>query len=329
MPVELITQQGTHLTAHGGVAARLIANNFNVNSLRVNGVLRFRDWILMDRTVIDVARQRLTLTQELVSRGLVFPVPGALGVTRIEWERMSDMGPAEVDMSGLTPGRNDGIEFDLQGMPLPIIHKDFHLNIRHLEASRRGGTPLDTAQAALSTRIVSETIEGIILNGYAITSAGTGPIYGLLNHPNRNTGSLTHDWSLDTTPGDEIVKDLIEMIGVMLGDNMFGPYGLLLPLSTMNRLSDDYKANSDRSILERLGAIPNVSFILPVAQLAAPNVVLFQLSSDVIDMIDGIQPTLVQWEAHGGMQFCFKVLAIMFPRVRSDYKGQSGIVHYS
>jgi hypothetical protein len=78
MPVELITQQGTHLTAHGGVAARLIANNFNVNSLRVNGVLRFRDWILMDRTVIDVARQRLTLTQELVSRGLVFPVPGAL-----------------------------------------------------------------------------------------------------------------------------------------------------------------------------------------------------------------------------------------------------------
>jgi hypothetical protein len=119
------------------------------------------------------------------------------------------------------------------------------------------------------------------------------------------------------------------MVGKAVADNMYGPYGLLVPQDVYTRLSSDYKANSDSTILQRILEIPNISFVQPTTNLTAPNVILFQLTKDVIDVIDGFAPMLVQWPSHGGMVFNFKVIAIQLPRVRNDVENQSGIVHYS
>ena len=52
---------------------------------------------------------------------------------------------------------------------------------------------------------------------------------------------------------------------------------------------------------------------------------VLQLTSDVIDEVIGMQPTVVQWETQGGMQLHFKVMSIMIPRVRWTQTLQSGI----
>lgn len=327
--LDVVTQSGKGggLIGSGIVAQHLMQSNFNVNALRTQDYLPKDAWTLLDNTVIDIARHELIAVGDLISRGLVYNVPNAMGVTRIEWERIGDMGPAELDMAGVTEGRNDTIEFDLTGMPLPIVHKEFWINIRKQAASERMGMPLDTTQAAICARKVSERIESMLFLGD--TSLGSNnTIYGYATAPNRITGSTTASWA--TASGSQILDDVIEMIGAARDDEMRGPFVFYVSYAAMSNLGNDYKSESDKTILQRILEVPGVADVK--ASFYVPNsdtVFAVQLTSDVVDIVDGIQPTVVQWDALGGFVQHFKVLAIMVPRVKSTYTQQSGIIHYT
>lgn len=317
---------GGKMKGGGSVAKTLLLNGFNVNALRTNDVLRKDEWKLYDTSVVSIAKDRLNGTGELIRRGLTYNLPNALGVTRLEWETDTDMTPAAVTMSGIQRSQDDKLEFSLTGMPIPIIHKDFTLNIRHLEASRRSGRPLDTTMVEKATRVVAEKIESMLWSGY--TGLGSNnTIYGLTTAAQRNTGSVTANWT--TATGAQIVADVLIMIGRLQADHMWGPYVLFVPIAAHTHMGDDYKAESDKSILTRVMEIAGIEAVIPTAGLTGTNIVLVQLTRDVIEIVNGIQPTLVEWETHGGMVLNFKVLAIMLPRVRNDSENQSGIAHYS
>lgn len=330
--VDTVTSGNGAFSGSGPVAMRLLQSGFDINALRLNadinaqGVLRKDEWIQFDNAILPVARQRLVAVGDLMSRGLSMPIPNALGTTRVEWERVSDMDPAVISMSGVTNGQNDRMTFDLQGIPLPIVHRDFFLNIRALEASRKNGQSLDTMQAQLASRLVSEKVEEIFFKGATIGS-GTNTIYGITTHPNRNTGTVTASWL--TASGDQIIADINLMIAAAIGKNMFGPYILYVPMLVDNKLDNDLKAASDKTIRSRILEIPSILAIKASPNLTASNIVLMQATNDVVDILDGIQPTAVMWESQGGFVLNFKVMAIVVPRIKSDFKSQCGIVHYS
>ncbi len=314
--------------AQGDVATRLLESGFNINALRNNGVLRKEEWLQFDQVVVDIARKNLVGVGELMSRGLRYDIPNGLGTTQLEWERQGDMTPADFSMSGVTEGELDRLVWDLVNMPLPIIHKDFRINIRNLESSRKLGQTLDVAQATVAARKVAEKTEDLLYNGDGITVGGSD-IPGLLTHADRNTGSVTANWDLTATSGANKLTDVIAMIASAQVDDMYGPYGIFIPNAAHINLMDDYKAESDKTQLQRLLEVKGLEFILPSKDVAAGAVVMVQLTSDVIDEVVGLQPTMVQWEVQGGMQINFKVMSIMIPRIRSTKTLQSGVVHYS
>jgi uncharacterized linocin/CFP29 family protein len=326
--VDTVTRtMGGNIKGGGSVAAKLLAHNFNVNALRTNDTLRKDEWKMYDKAVVEVARTRLVAVGDLIRAGLVMNLPNALGFTRVEWETATEMTPADITMSGISESQGDRVEFELTGIPVPIIHKDFNLNIRALTASRRTGQPLDTMQVERATRMVSEKIEQMLFLGY--TGLGSNnTIYGYTNATNRNTTTSTgsKDWDTDST-GEDMLVDTLAMIDKLVGDNMYGPYGLYVTNTAYVRMGADFKANSDKSILQRLLEIPNLRWIKPASFCPAKQQIMVQMTKDVVDMIDGIQPTLVEWDSHGGFVKHFKVLAIMLPRVRNDAELQSGIVH--
>lgn len=329
--IDTITSTGNGFSGSGPVASALLASGFNANSLRTNDVLRKDEWKLFDDKVVEVARQRLVGVGDLLSRGLRLPVANALGITRVEWETVTDMEDAEINMAGITEGEKDRVEFTLTGVPLPIIHKDFSINIRALEASRNLGQSLDTTQAALAARLVSERTEQMLFDGVAAIKMGGSTILGYKTATNRNTGSIT-DWSLSGTTGETILDEVLAIMLALQTDNMYGPYGLYVPIDYFNKLLDDFKANSDKSILTRLLETPDLEFIKISRNLpggGSGQVMMVQLTSDVVDMVDGMQPTMLQWESNGGMKINFKIMAIMVPRMKSDADSQSGIAHYS
>jgi hypothetical protein len=63
--------------------------------------------------------------------------------------------------------------------------------------------------------------------------------------------------------------------------------------------------------------------------MTAPEVLLVQLTSDVVDLPVGQDITTVEWDTKGGLQMHFKVMAAMAPRMKSDANGNTGIVHYT
>lgn len=338
---------GLLLNGGGFAAQRLMANNMDIRSLRTNDVLRKEEWIHYDQAVVDVARERLNGVADLQAAGLTFNLPNALGTTIVQWERQTDMQPATRSMEGLSRGMNDRVEFELINVPVYITHVDFFLSLRHLSASRKMGTPIDTTQAQVASRKVAESLEDALFNGSGIQVAQGGSLqtaYGYRTHPDRNAFLTVKDWSAAATTGEEVVNDLLVAMGVLDQNSMFGPYNLYVPTAVWNRLQGDFKSNSDRTTVERIQAISALNAIKPADLLPAKNAVLVQMTSDVVDLVDGQQPTTVQWETNGGFLINFKVMSILVPRVKStarkvsvttwsgaspttSVKNQSGIVH--
>ena len=325
--VDMITPGAHGLQGHGSTAVRLLNSGLKVSALRTCDVLRKEEWKLFDKAVVDVARPRLVGVGKLLALGLSMNLPNALGTTQLEWETQSDMSGAEVNMSGVTEGQSDRLVWSPVSMPIPIVHKDFNINIRALEASRTLGQPLDTVQAAVAGRKVAETVEAMLFNGVTSIVVGGSQVYGLTTAPNRNTGSVTASWV--TATGEQIVGDLQSMIDAANADHMYGPFGVFVPLAVMTNLTNDYKTTSDKTTLTRIMELPGIDFVMATPNLSGTNIVMFQLTPDVIDIIDGLQPTVLQWDSHGGMVINFKVMSILVPRIRETQTLQSGLVHFS
>lgn len=326
-----ITHISQFIQSSGGPGLKLMQNGFNPAVLRTNSVLRKEEWIHFDDALVPVARQRLVGVGDLIGAGLTLNLPNAMGTTIIQWEEVSDMDPAEVSMDGLAHGPHDRPEFDLASLPIFIAHKDFHINLRTLESSRKLGQPLDTTALEVSTRLVAELNENILFKGNALTFGGAS-VTGYTTAANRNTGSLTGDWALAAQTGEIIIKDILAMITAAHADNMYGPYRLYVPASYWVKLADDYKANSDRTILERIEAIPSITGVRPSDDLldgGTGEVVLVQFTKDVVDMVVGQQPTVVEWDTDGGFRMMFKVFSILVPRIKNDFNNRSGIAHFS
>ena len=54
--------------------------------------------------------------------------------------------------------------------------------------------------------------------------------------------------------------------------------------------------------------------------------ILVQMTPDVARAVNGMDITTIQWEKEGGLEVCFKVMAIQVPQLRADFYGNCGIL---
>lgn len=329
--IDLLTPRGDGVVnQHLSVGKKLLAANFNVNVLRTNVTLRREEWLEFDQVVVQLARDRLGIADDLISRGLTKVLKNAMGTTILTWETQSDMRPAEVTMDAITRTRMDRINYETASIPIPIIHHDFHLNARALAASRNLGESLDTSLATESTLQVVEQIEDMVINGVANFQFAGSQIYGYATHPNRNQVSLSVEWDGSGKTGGQIIDDVQAMRTAAHADRMFGPYMLYIPTAYGIILDNDYSdTKGSNTIRERILKLEGIQGIRTADKMTADNVLLVQMTSNVVDMVVGQQPAMLEWEEMGGLQMFFKVMAIMVPRIKVTQTNQSGIVHLS
>lgn len=332
--IDAIGVQNGATVANGNVAQRLLAANMDPAALRTGATLRKDEWINVDQTVVTVARERLNGVADLMNAGLRYNVNNALGTLVIQHELASEMTAAEVTMDGVTRSRNDRVTYSLVSTPLPIIHHDFQISARALAASRNTGQSLDTTQAAEASRQVSETLEGMLFNGLSSGDtlgfgSSSAQLFGYTNRTNRNTVTLATNWDASASTGATILADVLSLIEAAQTDRRYGPYMLYVPTAYWVPLMDDFKANSDKTIFQRLKELPGIIDVKPVDKLTANNVVLVEFTRSSVDMVVGMEPTAISWEVQGGMMLMFKVMAIMVPRIKLDSNNSSGVVHLS
>lgn len=313
--------------------SNLIGSGLTVAELRAAGPLTEDAQRIIDDSVVRVGTQRLTVTADLMSAGLTYNLPNPLSVLEVQWDSVGETGGAQRTMTPSARGQNQLPVRTSRRLPVYLTTDDFFMGIRTLRASERVGLPLDTTLVEQATRRVNESIEDAVLNG-ATLETGTAlqvtgnTVPGLLNAPNANAHTLTADW--DSATGDQILGDILTMIGILQGDKKYGPYMVYVGTSIGNALNKDFKANSGLSILQRIQQVSNGTgglLTIKVADMMPANTVLmFQATSDVVDLIVGQAPTVIPWTSPDGFTLFWMVMGIVIPRVRSDYNNASGIV---
>jgi len=334
MPIEkvdvgLLVPNGKGGYSAQGDLATALMGGLRAADFRSNDVLQYDEWKAIDAKVVQIARQRLVGVSDLMNAGLSMNLANGLGSTVFQWEDVSDMTDAQITMDGINESQGDRVTFDVNTIPLPVISKDFFINLRVLSASRRNGDPLDTMQVATATRIVSDKIESILFNGASTYKMGSSTLYGYSDFTDVNTVSLSENWDASGKTGAEILADVLDMIAAANADHMYGPFMLYVPTAYGVVLDNDYASNYPKSIYTRLKEIASIIDIKVADVLTANTVLLVQMTSDTVEMIVGQQPTAISWPSHGGWRLNFKVFAIMVPRIASDHDTRCGIVKLS
>lgn len=292
-----------------------------------HATLRKDDWKVLDDAIVKAAMERLRLVADLRAAGLTFSIPQGMGKTILETETLGDVNDAVISMDGLRESPDDRPESELTNLPLPITHKDFMFSARQILASRNGGSPLDTTSAEMSARKVSESVEQLTLGRISQYTWGGGTISGLTNFGSRITYTLTTPVGAGAAVGANLLADVILMRAASVAKFHYGPWMMYVSPSWDAYLDTDFKAASDKTIRERVSAVNGISGIRTLDFMQNYDIILVQMTSDIVRMVMGMDITTLQWDTKGGMQKNFKVMAIMVPQLRADFNGNTGIVH--
>lgn len=338
--------------ASGSLAARLMAANFDANALRpyinkngrscvtinqggkyvevplinTTATLRKDEWIQLDQAVVKAAKPRLQAVGDLRSRGLQYAITNGLGTTVLQTERQSDITEAEISMDGLVETKKDRPVFDIANLPLPIIHKDFQFSARQIATARQSGSPLDTSTAELAARRVAEYAEQLLIGTADTYTFGGGTIYGYTNFPNSIPQTLTDPTDSAWTPATTL-QEILEMRQNAYDAYHYGPFVLYNSPAWDQYLDNDYSAaKGDNTLRDRIAKIQGIEAIRTLDYLTDYDMVLVQMTSDVVREVIGMDITTLQWEDKGGLQVNFKVMAILVPQLRVDINGNGGIV---
>lgn len=306
--------------------------------------MRKEEWISLDRTVVRATRQRLRLVADLEAAVSLGGFNGMAKLTH-EYEAMTDPGEAVVDMDGLSDARNDSPLFKLRSIPLPITHSDFFLSQRRIATSQASGTPLDTSLGEACGRRVGEALEKTAIGtqtgvtfGTQSTGVtahdGTSTSYGLTNFTHRVTKTdLTVP---DGTNPDSVVQDVIEMRETMYTNGFYGPFMLYHSTSYDQWLDRTHfvgthaqgLTNGTRNLRSVIGEIDGIAGIRRLDYLTSGyQMILVQMTSDVVQMINAMDVVTLQWPSQGGLRQNFKVMAIKVALFKAPYNGVAAVIH--
>lgn len=315
----------TYVTCYAGGDPKK-ASSYRTQQINTNATLRRDEWKFLDEAVLKISETRLGGIQDLVANNLTFDIGNGMGSTVLEYHDMSDAMEADLSMDGITRSQGDRPNFGVKYLPLPIIHVDYEINQRVLNASRNMGNPLDTSSAERASRKVNEKLETMLFTNTSYAFGG-GTIYSYVNHPNRNQIALGPDWDASAKTAAQIIADVISMKQAAINAKHYGPYMIYIPTAYETVLDEDYDTQTPgTTIRERILKISGINDIKVIDTLPANNVLLVQMTSDVVRLVRGMGVQNVEWETEGGMVTKYKVMTIQVPQVRSDQEGNSGIV---
>jgi len=287
-----------------------------------NATLRKDEWQELDAVIVEAARERLVGVDDLISRGLTHAL-GGVGVLTAQWEAGSEMTDANITMDGETVDDLDRQEFALRGVPVPVVHKDFKIGRRVLEASRTHGAALDVTTGAEAGQSVARSSEQMLFNGASIKSDGY-QIYGYTTHPQRNTASISN-WS--TASGSTILTEATDLVQALRQDRHYGPAILYIPAEYESSMEDDLKAESDKSVRQRLLEINGIEDVKVADVLADGEVVLAEMSRTNVDLAIAQDVSTMEWQQGSNWTTHYQAAAVWVPRFKADFDNRLGVVH--
>jgi len=290
--------------------------------------LRRDDWLRIDRDVMQIAKPTLKAVSDLRSRGLTKNIDG-MATPILAYETMSDITGATVSMNGLRESERDRPVMDIATLPIPIIHKDLSFSARGLAVAERGANPipLSSATIARATRRCAEKAEDMVIGNGTPYYYGGGYVYGYTNQPNRVTKAMTLPTAVGWTP-ETFTDEISDLKQLLVDDFHPGPYVMYISSNWGKYLDRDYSAvYPGVTLRDRTLKFDGITSIQTLDYLTGYQVLLIQMTADVVELVVGMDFRVIQWEGMGGMEVNWKVLGILVPWLKNDMDLNSGIGH--
>lgn len=283
-------------------------------------------WRRIDSRAITIQRDVLAVFNRLAAANTT---PVGMGDLVSYYPQISDSGEVTVTMDGRQTGRSDQANVKYDGTPVPIIASEARFGWRQMEVVRKGGGMLDMVTIENHQRRVAEKLEDMTLNGDANVVVNGAAVFGLRNHPQRNTGS--HTFTLNGATGANWLTAFSQAINLAIGDNAFGKLTVFLNYGDWVYASiNEFTAGYPKTILQRLREIEQIADIVPASKVPASNIVgIAGMENGGWGSILSGMPMVTRPKARANSEddYVFAVMACAVPQFRQDFNGQMPIVH--
>jgi uncharacterized linocin/CFP29 family protein len=293
-----------------------------------DSLFRREDWLLIDRDVRLAERSVLRVWNYFAGR-VPFNIPNGFAKIAIQHAIADGRADAILSMSPIRRSERARPFLRTVQIPLPVAHSDFSFDSREIAASRDSGLPLDTVQASQCAREVSELTEKLILGKLPTYDYAGGQIYGLCNFPDRFTATFTHPAASGWNPG-VFINEVLAALQTLRSYFFYGPYVVLHGIGWLPYFQGDYTtayAYAGQTMEKRLLSISKIEEVIDTDFLDPMELLIVQVTPNVIQAMTGMETTTVQWTEAGGFEENGKVMCIKIPRIREDARGVTGYVH--
>ena len=292
-------------------------------------------WLRIDNMIKQIVRRKTPTMSLFAGHGMVTGQGTGLGTIETSYHKGSDMSMPEPRMeAGVTPDA-DRQEFERVGTPIPIFRDLVKIDRRQLEASRASRYQnLDVSALQVKLALMMEAHEQLIWNGDGPTYSGN-TVKGITQFADRNIFSIGTAW---TSSSADIADDVNEMRQLLVNDNFFGPYFMMVPQNWTTTLGR--QATGDfRTIMEIINSYgmndPAGSGKVTVTSspwLANSNVVMMELSpmvAEVVMPMDIYTTSFYENPQDPGSPLCILLMSALTIQPKSDMDNKCGIVHAS
>lgn len=313
---------------------RAALSRYGVGGLRAAAALPVDVQRLIDKALVRIGRFNLTIVNDLINAGLTRPLPNWLSVPSVYREAISESGHAQVTWVPKARGERQAPDREGFTIPIPCQWDDFSFTIREELTSERVGADLDTTSIEQATRNVNELIEVMAIEG--LKDANGDPIKfnghvisGLLDTTSVQAYIDNQAWDDAGHSADDIQADVQNMIEVARLNKFRGPFNFYYPSNYSGKLNTNFSGNYPGTILQHLRELEyggaKVNF-KAADYLPDDTTLLIQMTSDVVDVIEGQRPTTVSWQDGPGWERFFVVLACIILRMFPNFNGDYGVV---
>ncbi len=314
-----------HEQEHAFMQHRFGVNAANQSQFMANASPLPRDvWAVWDKEAIQVSRSVLAVFNNLSAS---VSSPMNLGKLLHYFAQVGDSGEAHVSLDGRSSARTDQPEYAYVGTPLPIIDSTFKFGWRQMLAAQTEGETLDAAARVNSIRKVAEKLESIALVGDSQIVIGGSVLYGLTNHPKRNTRSTGA--TLASGTGAQWKSEIIATIKLLHGDNFRGRrVTIYLNWDDWFYASQtDYTtAYAGKSILANISEIAGVAEIVPSSSVTANTIIALVKERDVVEVLSGMPiTTRAQARTNPEDDYIFKTWAAAAVELKYDSNDNIGL----
>jgi hypothetical protein len=284
-------------------------------------------WRRIDTRAVQIQRDVLAVFNTLARANTT---PMGVGDLINYFPQISDSGAVTVSMDGRNGQIADQAQVKYVGTPVPVVSSAARMGWRQMAVVRKGGVGLDVETIANHQRKVAEKLEDMVLNGDASIVVGGSQVFGLRNHPQRNTG--THGFDLNSTAtGANWLTASRQLVDACVGDNAFGRITVFLNYSDWVYASiNEFAAGYPKTILARLREIEQIADIIPCSRVPADNIIgVAGLADGNWGSILSAMPMTTRPKVRQNPEddYVFDVMAVVAPQFRADFDGRAPFAH--